>query len=165
MNVLLFCQYLPGGFLLFLPGPSLSLCLTCIELWALEQQGLQERAVEPRLCGGQGPVPEALGAPLRRFGLPGGGGQRGLHLGCREFVKQCVRETGLPPIHEVGWSLRPGAVRRNRSGGLAGISTAGRACGRAPVGIKGMSHSWRFQPGAHPRGERLQPLWGGVARG
>lgn len=97
MNVLLFCQYLPGGFLLFLPGPSLSLCLTCIELWALEQQGLQERAVEPRLCGGQGPVPEALGAPLRRFCLPGGGGQRGLHLGCREFVKQCVRETGLPP--------------------------------------------------------------------
>ena len=109
--------------------------------------------------------PKALWASLRRLDLRGGG-QHCLHLGCRKFVKQCVRKTGLPPNNEMGWSLRrPGAVRRNRSGGLAGISTAGRAWWQLPVALKGVSPGWRLQPGARRRGERPQPLWGGVARG
>ena len=56
---------MPGGFLFFLPGPALSLRLTCIELWALEQQGLQERAVELRPCGGQGPGSRGPPGPHR----------------------------------------------------------------------------------------------------
>lgn len=40
--------------------------------------------------------PKALWASLRHLDL-GGGGQHCLHWGCRKFVKQCVRKTGLPP--------------------------------------------------------------------
>lgn len=40
--------------------------------------------------------PRAPWASPRRLDLPDGGGQHCLHLGSREFLKQCVRKTGLP---------------------------------------------------------------------